>query len=65
MVFLLILAFFTLIIIASAPKSSIKSGPCNDGHSWIYRNEGTDEEYMVCDKCKYLPGLEHQEERKR
>lgn len=25
-------------------------------HTWVYRNLGTEQEYMVCDKCGLLPG---------
>lgn len=61
---LILLAFFMFMMyITSSSKSVVKSAPCTKGHKWVYKNENTDEEYMVCSECKYLPGMEMREEK--
>ena len=27
-------------------------------HKWEYRNQGTDQEYMICISCQMVPGKE-------
>lgn len=39
--------------IVTQKKQEAKCPP----HSWVYQTQpGTDEEYLVCEKCKMLPG---------
>jgi hypothetical protein len=43
------------------PSISNKSTDCPP-HKWIIKNEGTPEEYLVCERCKILPGTDMKEE---
>ena len=60
-IILLLLALFLMYKLLSAPApTTTKKHTCFNNnqwhHTWIWRDEGTDHEYMVCEKCGMLPG---------
>jgi len=45
----------------SNKKTRIKPANCKP-HAWIYKNEDTEQEYMVCDSCGRLPNGSQEED---
>lgn len=50
------IVMFLLVYAFSPSKNVTKSNTCEKMHKWIYKNEGTEEEYMVCSVCNKTPG---------
>ncbi len=64
---MMITFFFCLLIVGLIIKSMTSDiKPSNNsickGHTWVYKNLGTDQEYMVCQVCHMLPGTDLKEE---
>jgi len=49
------LLIFGLTIKYIASQQITKKAPCK-GHKWVYKNLGTDFEYMTCTQCRMIPG---------
>jgi hypothetical protein len=56
MIYLLLALIAILLLIQKNTKTPVKIDSCKTGHKWTYKNEGTDEEYMVCSICNRRPG---------
>jgi len=61
MAFFLALIIIGLFLKLTTSNIPVPSKECR-GHTWVYKNQGTDQEYMVCTKCKMLPGSDLKEE---
>jgi hypothetical protein len=56
------IGFFIILLIVGltskyiASQAISKQEPCK-GHKWVYKNLGTDQEFMMCTQCNLIPGI--------
>lgn len=55
MILLYFMLIFLLVYALTPTKSPVKSATCNKMHKWIWKNEGTEEEYLACSVCNKTP----------
>jgi len=51
---LIFLLIYIVIYLAMKPTLKKTNTPCSPIHTWVYKEDG----YLVCSKCKRLPGDE-------
>lgn len=53
--FLIFVAAYIIIRLLTTDKTVVKPTTCVKLHTWIYKDDGNDGEYMICSVCNKTP----------